>query len=209
MFPIVDSPCARDVAAWAAGGDQTAFTAALAAHEKGSWAGGPTGYVDESLATFDHQEYWIARHLARQGHNVIALPTRHLAGLRSPDAAVGGLLAEFKTYTGVNPRQLLGRVSHALPQADRVVVGVEGLWDKALARSVFQVAIKTARRRGMPAVMFIGDSFQFEWGDWNAGFTASADTNRLKDTGRSETALDHVVYLRSRQVVQSPTASPT
>lgn len=67
MYPIADSPYARDVAAWVAGGDQTAFTDALAAHEKGSWGGGHTGYVDESLATFDHQEHWIARCLAREG----------------------------------------------------------------------------------------------------------------------------------------------
>lgn len=101
MFPIADSPCARDVAAWVAGGDHETFAPALAAHENASWTGGHTGCVDESLATFDHQECWIARRLALQGYNVIALPTRHLAGLRSPDAAVGGLLVEFKTYTGL------------------------------------------------------------------------------------------------------------
>ena len=126
MLPIACSLCARDVAAWVAGGDPAAFTSALAAHENASWTGGYTGGVDESLATFDHQERWIARRLAIQGHNVIALPTRNLAGLRSPDATVSGLLTEFKTYTGMNPRQLLGRVGHALPQADCVVVGVEG-----------------------------------------------------------------------------------
>ncbi|SHR98182.1 Uncharacterised protein [Mycobacteroides abscessus subsp. abscessus] len=174
MLQIAHSPCARDVAAWVAGGDQTAFTDALAVHEKESWAGGHTGGIDESLATFDHQEYWIARCLARQGHNVIALPSRPLARLRSPDAAVGGLLAEFKTYTGVDPRQLLCRVGHARPQSLRVVVGAEASWDTTLVREVFEVAIKSARRRGMRAVMFIGDSFQFEWGDWNASLTQSA-----------------------------------
>lgn len=209
MLPIADSPYAQDVAAWVAGGDPTAFTDALAAYEKGSWTGGHTGYIDESLATFDHQEYWIARCLARQGHNVIALPSRPLAGLRSPDAAVGGLLVEFKTYTGLDPRQLLSRVGHARPQADRVVVGAEAQWDTALVRSVFQVAIKSACQRSMRAVMFIGDDFQFEWGDWNAGFTASAATTHSNDTGRSGTALDHVVCRPSRRAVQSPTASPT
>lgn len=174
MLPIADSPCARDVAAWVAGGDQAALTAALSAHENGSWAGGHTGYVDESLAMFDRQERWIARCLARQGHNVIALPSRPLAGLRSPDASVGGLLVEFKTYTGTDPRQLLCRVGHALPQADRAVVGAEAPWDKALVRQVFRVAIDSALRRDMRAVMFIGDDFQFEWGDWNASFTQSA-----------------------------------
>lgn len=208
MLPIADSPYARDVAAWVAGGDQTAFTDALAVHEKDSWAGGHTGYVDESLATFDHQEYWIARCLARQGHNVIALPSRPLAGLRSPDAAVGGLLAEFKTYTGLDPRQLLIRVGQARPQADRVVVGVEAQWDTTLVREVFAVAIKSARRRGMPAVMFIGDDFQFEWGDWNAGFTASVGTAHSRDAGRSGAALGHAVCRRSQRVVQSSTASP-
>jgi hypothetical protein len=174
MLPIAHSPYARDVAAWVAGGDQTAFTAALAAHEDSSWTSGHTGSVDESLATFDWQEWWIARSLARQGHNVIALPTRHLAGLRSPDAAVGGLLVEFKTYTGLDPRQLLCRVGHARPQADRVVVGAEASWDTAMVRSVFRVAIRSARRRSMRAVMFIGDGFQFEWGDWNASLTQYA-----------------------------------
>lgn len=171
MFPIADSLYARDVALWVAGGDQTAFTDALAAHEKALWAGGHTGYIDESLATFDHQEHWIARCLARQGHNVIALPSRPLAGLRSPDAAVSGALVEFKTYTGLDPRQLLIRVGQARPQADRVVVGVEAQWDPEMVRSVFRVAIDSARRRTMRAVMFIGDDFQFEWGDWNAGLT--------------------------------------
>ncbi|MGV0740637.1 hypothetical protein ABQF35_30255 [Mycobacterium syngnathidarum] len=208
MLPIADSPYAQDVALWVAGGDRTAFTEALAAHEKGSWGGDRTGYVDESLATFDYQEYWIARCLARQGHNVIALPSRPLACLRSPDAAVSGLLVEFKTYTGTNPRQLLSKVGHALPQADRVVVAAEGQWDAALVRDVFQVAIKSACRRGMPAVMFIGDDFQFEWGDWNAGFTAAACTTHVKDTGRSGVALDHVACRPIRRVVQSPTASP-
>lgn len=209
MFPIADSPYARDVAAWVAGGDQTAFTDALAAHEKGSWGGGHTGYIDESLATFDHQEYWIARCLARQGHNVIALPSRPLAGLRSPDAAVGGLLAEFKTYTGLDPRQLLIRVGQARPQADRVVVGVEAQWDTALVHEVFAVAIKSARRRGMPAVMFIGDDFQFEWGDWNACFTASAGTAYSRDMGSPGTVLDRVVCRGIRRVVQSSNALPT
>lgn len=176
MLPIADSQYASDVALWVAGGDQTDFASGLAAHENASWTGGHTGYVDESLATFDHQEHWIARCLARQGHNVIALPSRPLTGLRSPDAAVGGLLVEFKTYTGVDPRQLLCRVGHARPQADRVVVGAEASWDTTLVREVFEVAIGSARRRGMRAVMFIGDGFQFEWGDWNAHFTPSANT---------------------------------
>lgn len=171
MLPIADSPYTRDVALWVAGGDQTAFTEALAAHENASWMGGHTGGIDRSLAEFDHHEYWIARRLALQGHNVIALPTRHLAGLRSPDAAVGGLLVEFKTYTGLDPRNLLCRVGHARPQADRVVVGAEAQWDSEMVRSVFRVAIDSARRRGMRALMFIGDDFQFEWGDWNACLT--------------------------------------
>lgn len=211
MLPIARSPYARDVASWVAGGDQTAFTSALASHENSSWTGGCTGGVDESLATFDHQERWIARCLALQGHNVIALPTRHLAGLRSPDAVVSGLLVEFKTYTGLDPRQLLCRVGHARLQADRVVVGVEAQWDPAMVCSVFQAAIKSARRRGMPAVMFIGGNFQFEWGDWNAGFAASVVTAPLKDTGRSGTAYDRAVCRQqtSRRVVQSSTASPT
>ncbi|TXH28733.1 MAG: hypothetical protein E6R06_00255 [Mycobacterium sp.] len=174
MLQIADSPCASDVAAWVAGGDQAAFTDALAEHEMGSWAGGHTGGIDESLATFDHQEHWIARCLARQRHNVIALPSRPLAGLRSPDAAVGGLLAEFKTYTGLDPRQLLSRVGHARPQSDRVVVGAEASWDTTLVREAFEVAINSARRRGMRAVMFIGDDFQFEWGDWNASLPQPA-----------------------------------
>jgi hypothetical protein len=176
MLPIAHSPCARDVAAWVAGGDQAAFTSALAAYELASWVGGHTGVVGESLATFDDQEYWIARCLARQGHNIIALPTRHLAGLRSPDAAVSGLLTEFKTYTGLNPCQLLCRVGHARPQADRVVVGAAAQWDSAMVRDVFRVAIDSARRRGMRAVMFVGDGFQFEWGDWNPRFAPSEET---------------------------------
>jgi len=179
MLPIASSPCARDVAAWVAGGDHEAFAAALAAHETASWTGGYTGAIDESLATLDRQELWIARRLALQGHNVIALPTRHLAGLRSPDAVVGGLLTEFKTYTGLDPRQLLIRVGQARPQADRVVVGAEASWDTALVREVFAVAVESARRRTMQAVMFIGDDFQFEWGHWNACFTPSASTTAL------------------------------
>ncbi|WP_125078998.1 hypothetical protein [Mycobacterium sp. P7213] len=164
----------HDVDLWVAGGDQTAFTTALAMHEADSWAGRPTGDVDESLAAFDEQEWCIARLLARQGHNVIALPTRHLAGLRSPDAAVSGLLTEFKTYTGHNPRQLLCRVGQALPQADRVVVGVNAPWDSAMLRSVFRAAVASAQRRGIRAVMFVGDGVQFEWGDWNGRLPSSA-----------------------------------
>lgn len=122
---------------------------------------------------------------------------------------MGGLLAEFKTYTGLDPRQLLTRVGQARPQADRVVVGVEAQWDTALVGEVFAVAIKSARRRGMPAVMFIGGDFQFEWGDWNACFTASAGTAYSRDMGSSGTVLDRVVCRRSRRVVQSSTASPT
>ncbi|MGB3483590.1 MAG: hypothetical protein WBB07_15415 [Mycobacterium sp.] len=168
MLPVAHSPCARDVALWVAGGDQPAFTSALAAHENASWTSGHTGGVDESVATFDDREWWIARRLARQGYNVIALPLRQVCGLRSPDAAVGSLLVEFKTYTGLDPKQLLCRVGHARPQADRVVVGLEAQWDSALVRSVFRVASDSAHRRGMRAVMFTGDDFQFEWGDWNA-----------------------------------------
>lgn len=169
MFQIARSTYARDVAAWVAGGDRTAFTAALSAYENDLWQdGGHTGGLDESLAYFDRQEWWIACCLARQGHNVIALPTRHLAGLRSPDAAVSGLLVEFKTYSGDNPRQLLGRVGHARAQADRVVVSAEASWDRTLVREVFEAAKRSARRINMRAVMFIGDDFQFEWGDWNA-----------------------------------------
>lgn len=211
MLPIAHSPCARDVAAWVAGADQTAFTAALAAHENVTWGGGHTGYVDESLARFDHQEHWIARCLARQGYNVIALPPRPLAGLRSPDAAVGGLLVEFKTYTGLDPRQLLSRVGHARPQADRVVVGAEASWDRALVREVFEVAIGSARRRGMRAVMFIGDDFQFEWGDWNASLTQSANTPHpdrrhagsrvLRHTERNLELSVPVVRLRNSMVI--------
>lgn len=172
LLPIARSAYAHDVALWVAGGDQTAFTSALAMHETDSWAGRHTGGVDESVATFDRHERWIAQLLARQGHNVIALPTRHLAGLRAPDAAVSGLLVEFKTYTGRNPRQLLCRVAKAWPQADRVVVGIDALWDAAVVRSVFRVATVSSRRRGMRAVMFIGDDFQLEWGDWNACLAA-------------------------------------
>ncbi|MEZ0385303.1 hypothetical protein [Mycobacterium sp. pW045] len=176
MLPIAHSPYARDVALWVAGGDQTSFTSALAAYENASWTGKYTGGVDQSLARFDHQECWIARRLALQGHNVIALPTRHLAGLRSPDAAVSGLLVEFKTYTGTNPRQLLSRVSRARLQADRVVVSVEASWDLTQVRRVFSVAIDSALRCGMRAVMFIGNNFQFEWGDWN-GYLASFESS--------------------------------
>lgn len=35
MLPIADSPYARDVALWVAGGDQTAFTEALAVQDPG------------------------------------------------------------------------------------------------------------------------------------------------------------------------------
>jgi hypothetical protein len=211
MLPIARSPYAHDVALWVAGGDQTALTSALAAHENALWTGGHTGGVDESLATFDYQEWWIARHLARQGHNVIALPTRHLSGLRSPDAAVGGLLVEFKTYTGLDPRQLLIRVGQARPQADRVVVGVEAQWDSEMVRSVFRVAIDSARRRAMRAVTFVGDDFQLEWGDWNACLTPSSSTPHPKETGLSGTALDRTICRRQRslRVAQSPNASPT
>lgn len=173
LLPLARSAYVHDVDLWVAGGDQTAFTTALAMHEADSWAGRHTGDVDESLAAFDEQEWWIARLLARQGHNVVALPTRHLAGLRSPDAAVSGLLTEFKTYTGHNPRQLLCRVGQALPQADRVVVGVDSPWESAMLRSVFRAAVASAHRRGIRAVMFIGDGVQLEWGDWN-GFLASS-----------------------------------
>ncbi|OMC13218.1 hypothetical protein A5735_12715 [Mycolicibacter heraklionensis] len=176
LLPIARSAYAHDVALWASGGDQTAFTSALAMHETDSWKGRHTGGVDESVAAFDEHERWIALHLARQGHNVIALPTRHLAGLRSPDAAVSGLLVEFKTYTGRNPRQLLCRVGKALPQADRVVVGVDAPWDSEILRSVFRAATALAHRRGMRAVMFIGNGFQLEWGDWNGLLTSSATT---------------------------------
>lgn len=181
LLPIARSVYAHDVELWVAGGGQTAFTSALAMHEAYSWAGRHTGDVDESVATFDEYEWWIARLLARQGHNVIALPTRHLAGLRSPDAAVGGLLTEFKTYTGRNPRQLLCRVGRALPQADRVVVGVDAPWDSVMLRSVFRAATASAHRRRMRAVMFIGDDFQLEWGDWNGCLTSSATPEHSGD----------------------------
>ncbi|MDZ7882570.1 MAG: hypothetical protein U5N53_06500 [Mycobacterium sp.] len=176
MVPIAHSPCARDVAAWVAGGDQTAFTLALAAHENASWTGGHTGDVDESLWTFDDREWGIARCLARQGHNVIALPPRPVAALRSPDAAVNGLLVEFKAYRGTNPRQLLHKVSEARPQADRAVIGIEAQWDQAMVRSVFRAAIQSATRCRMRGVKFIGDDFQFEWGDWNPCFTQSQES---------------------------------
>lgn len=182
MSPIARTSYAHDVALWVAGGDQTAFTSALAAHERSSWTGGHTGVVDESVAAFDRQERWTARRLALQGYNVIALPTWHLAGLRSPDVAVGELLVEFKTYTVQDSRNLLSRVGHARPQADRVAVGVEAQWDPEMVRSVFRVAIDSARRRRMPAVMFIGDDFQLEWGDWNACFTSSASSSGEQPT---------------------------
>ncbi|MGV0675712.1 hypothetical protein ABQE62_05900 [Mycolicibacterium fortuitum] len=114
---------------------------------------------------------------------MITLPTRHLAGLRSPDAVVSGRLVEFKTYTGLDPRNLLCRVGHARPQADRVVVGVEAQWDPEMVRSVFRVAIDSARRRSMRAVMFIGDDFQFEWGDWNPCFARSASSSSEQSSG--------------------------
>jgi hypothetical protein len=175
MLPIVHRSCARAVAAWVAGGDQTAFTAALAAHEKASWTGGHTGDVDESMATFDDREWWIARCLARQGHNVIALPPRPVAALRSPDASVSGLLTEFKAYRGMDPRQLLCRVGEARPQADRAVIGVEAQWEPVMVRSVFRAAVHSAIRRRMRGVMFIGDDFHFEWGDWNPCFTPAEE----------------------------------
>lgn len=170
MLPIAHSPCARDVAAWVAGGDQTAFTSALAVHEQASWLGGHTGDIDESIATFDEREWRIGRCLARQGHNVIALPPRPVAALRSPDAAVSGLLTEFKTYSGTDPRQLLRKVGEARPQADRAVISVEAQWDPAMVRSIFRAAIQSAIRCRMLGVVFIGDAFQFEWGDWNPRF---------------------------------------
>ncbi|WNG79983.1 hypothetical protein C6A86_017100 [Mycobacterium sp. ITM-2016-00316] len=171
MSLIAHSPYARDVALWVAGGDQAAFTSALSTHERAAWTCGHTGDVDESMWTFDDREWWIARCLARQGHNVIALPPRPVAGLRSPDAAVSGLLVEFKTYRGMDPRQLLRKVGEARPQADRAVIGVEAQWDPAMVRSIFRAAIHSAIRCRMRAVMFIGDEFQFEWGDWNPCFT--------------------------------------
>ncbi|MEB3023084.1 hypothetical protein [[Mycobacterium] crassicus] len=206
MMTIADSSYARDVALWVAGGDETAFTSALAAHELASWTRGHTCGIDESLATFDDQEYWIARRLALQGHNVIALPTRHLAGLRSPDAAVGGLLVEFKTYTGMNPRQLLCRVGRARQQSDRVVVGVEAQqWDSAMVRDVFRVAIDSARRRAMRALTFIGDDFQFEWGDWNGFYTSSTSTTHLSERPVERGVLHHAKrHLRPSDDVVPP-----
>lgn len=176
MLPIAHSPYARDVALWVAGGDQTAFTSALAVHEQASWMGGHTGDVDESLWTFDDREWWIARCLARQGHNVIALPPRLVAALRSPDAAVSGLLTEFKTYRGTDPRQLLRKVGEARPQADRAVIAVQAQWDPAMVRSVFRAAIHSAIRCRMRGVKFISDDFQLEWGDWNPCFTPAEES---------------------------------
>jgi class 3 adenylate cyclase len=57
-----------------------------------------------------------------------------------------------------------------------VVVGAAAQWDSAMVRDVFRVAIDSARRRGMRAVMFVGDGFQFEWGDWNPRFAPSEET---------------------------------
>lgn len=100
--------------------------------------------------------------------------------MRSPDAAVSGLLTEFKCYTGVNPRQLLLKFGSAKAQADRVVVGASARWDPAMVRGVFRAVIKSACWLDMRAVMLIGDNFQFEWGDWNGSLTESSSPSNFR-----------------------------
>lgn len=141
---------------------------ALLSLELSCWTGYDTGIVDESMASFDDDEWWIAWTLAYEGHNVFALPVRRLQGMKSPDASVSGLITEFKTYFGTSPTGLMSRVAAARAQADRIVIGIRsGDMARADVHDAFEVVVDSAERRGLQALKFIGVDYSLEWGSWN------------------------------------------
>ncbi|GAA1460132.1 hypothetical protein [Williamsia maris] len=153
---------------WAEYGLDQGLDATLAEIDAQSWSDGRTGCIDESMASFNSDEAWIARVLAAEGHTVIALPRSLREGVKSADASVSGLLTEFKTYSGISSKCLSNKVVCGLRQADRVVVRVTaGLGDPTEVRQVFDSRVRASGRGRMRGLKFIGDDFHFEWGSWN------------------------------------------
>jgi hypothetical protein len=100
-------------------------------------------------------EQWIAGRLPAEGHHVLALPNCRVPGTKSPDAALSGLLTEFKTFTGTSPAQILGRVARACAQANRVVIHTVGCL-AADVDGVFRTTVHSAQRRELLAVKLVG-----------------------------------------------------
>jgi hypothetical protein len=174
MASVAQSALRRVLTTWVqCGRSADELDGALLEHELSEWTGGRTGHIDESYAEFKPAERWIAGRLAAEGHNVVALPICRSPSVKSPDAAVSGLQAEFKTFTGSSPRQLLGRVGRALCQADRVVIHTVALHLSHDIEVVFRAVAHSAERRGLRAVKFIGPQYHLEWGEWNGRLTPS------------------------------------
>ncbi len=90
---------------------------------------GISGLLDEGLLALATRrkplratERDLAMILLGEGQNVTALPRSNVG--KSPDAAVGALLTDFKTITTGNPRTLWRRVMDGARQADIVMIDV-------------------------------------------------------------------------------------
>ncbi|SEB20224.1 hypothetical protein SAMN04488580_110103 [Mycobacterium sp. 283mftsu] len=135
--------------------------------EASHWSGAPTGWVDESMQAFDENEIVIAKQLAAEGHNVIALPVSRVDGTASADAIVSGTLVEFKTYFGCEARGLFRKIAEARRQADRIVIRAVNLAMSDEVRQVLDLIGARGVRRQLYGARVVGSGFDWEWGDWN------------------------------------------
>lgn len=135
--------------------------------EASHWSGPVTGWVDESMQSFDVNEIQIAELLAAEGHNVIAVPVSRMDGMASADAIVSGTLVEFKTYFGDEPRALFRKITEARRQADRIVIRAVHLTMSPELQEILEVIGSRGVRRRLHGAKVFGCGFYWEWGDWN------------------------------------------
>jgi Contact-dependent growth inhibition CdiA C-terminal domain len=121
--------------------------------------------VDERASRFQPQERRIANYLASEGHAVVAVHDGYGRQGRKPDAAVDGVLTEFKSLDpGASNKTVKAALGSAEGQARHAVVDGRGSGlDRAEAERGLRRFLGTAHGDSVAAIRVIGDDFDLNW----------------------------------------------
>jgi Contact-dependent growth inhibition CdiA C-terminal domain len=123
------------------------------------------GVVDERASKLQPRERLLADHLAGEGHAVVAVHDGYGREGRKPDAAVDGVLTEFKCLDpGASDRTVKAALTSAKGQARDVLIDGRdsGLTSDDAGRGVRRF-LGAPYADGMNAIRIIGDDYEVEW----------------------------------------------
>jgi hypothetical protein len=123
------------------------------------------GVVDERASRFQPRERTLADLLAGEGHAVVAIHDGYGRQGRKPDAAVDGILTEFKSLDpGATSTTVKAALTSAKGQAPHAIIDGRGsgLNQQEADRGIRRF-LGTPHARGVESARIVGDDYDLEW----------------------------------------------